>query len=67
MCDCIAKTNVFLAEHNSRITIPIFGPKLPFVMTEKVDAKKRGKLAFMFASHCPFCGEKFPETKSEAI
>jgi hypothetical protein len=66
MCECIARTDAFLAQHNSKIMLPLFGPQLPFVQTMKVDEKKRGKPAMMFASHCPFCGEKFPETKSEA-
>ncbi|UQD69244.1 hypothetical protein JEY40_24830 [Bradyrhizobium japonicum] len=58
MCDCIEKTNTHLAQHNTKIMLPWVGPKLPFVETIKLDEKKRGKPVKMFASHCPFCGEK---------
>ena len=61
MCDCIEKTNGFLAEHNTKIELPWFGPQRPFVVTMKVDDKKRGKPRMMFASCCPFCGEKYPK------
>lgn len=66
MCDCIKTANAFLADRNTRITLPLFGPQRPFVQTEKLDDKKRGKPSFMFANHCPFCGEKYPASRSEA-
>ena len=43
MCDCISTVNKMLADHNTRITLPMIGPRLPFVQTEKLDEKKRGK------------------------
>jgi hypothetical protein len=61
MCDCIQDVNKFLAEHNTKIEMPWFGPQRPFVQTMKVDEKRRGKPRMMFASCCPFCGEKYPE------
>jgi hypothetical protein len=66
MCGCIERTNAFLADHNTRITLPMLGPQLPFVLTEKVDDKKRGKPAFLFATYCPLCGEKYSDAKAEA-
>jgi hypothetical protein len=60
VCVCILTVNKMLAEHNTRITLPMVGPQLPFVQTEKLDERKRGKPLFMFASCCPFCGEKYP-------
>jgi hypothetical protein len=65
MCDCISTVNAMLSDHNTRITIPLIGPQLPFVQTEKLDEKRRGKPSFMFASFCPFCGEKYPRAKAE--
>jgi hypothetical protein len=62
MCDCIDDVNKHLAKHNTRIMLPIWtgnGVIKPFVETEKVDTKKRGKPRRMFAAHCPFCGEKY--------
>jgi hypothetical protein len=65
-CDCIKSVNEKLAFHNSRINIPLFGPKLPFIETIKLDEKKRGKPTKMFATFCPFCGTKFPDAKMGA-
>ncbi len=64
MCECIAKVDGFLAEHNTKIELPWAGPQRPFVLTMKADEKKRGKPKMMFASFCPFCGEKY-DTSSE--
>ena len=61
MCECIKRVNEKLAEHNTRIEVPWIGPQLPFVTTIKLDEKKRGKPVRMFATHCPFCGEKYGE------
>lgn len=61
MCDCITEVNTKLAEHNTCVSMPLIGRQQPFVMTEKVDEKKRGKVPLLFASCCPFCGEKYPE------
>jgi len=64
MCDCIAKANDHLAQFNTKIEVPIWtrsGRLTPFVQTVKVDDRKRGKPKLMFASHCPFCGEKYAE------
>ena len=61
MCECIARVNKHLAEFNSVIELPWAGPQRPFVLTMKKDEKKRGKPKMMFASYCPFCGEKYPE------
>ena len=60
MCDCIARVNKFLAGHNSKIMLPMLGPQIPFVETQKLDEKKRGKPMMAFATFCPFCGEKYP-------
>lgn len=62
MCDCITTANEFLAEHNTKIELPMWtssGKRTPFVQTVKLDDKKRGKPKMIFASCCPFCGERF--------
>lgn len=66
MCDCLSKVNGHLAEFNTKIELPMIGPQRPFVLTMKLNEKKRGKPKMMFASCCPFCGEKYPESKSVA-
>jgi hypothetical protein len=65
MCNCIDEVDAFLADRNARIMMPIIGPQRPFVETMKVDPAKRGRIPSMFASFCPFCGEKYPPSKSE--
>lgn len=69
MCNCIADTDAYLAQHNTKIHVPWVGPQIPFVETIKLDEKKRGKPVKMFASHCPFCGEHYPteRTYSELV
>lgn len=70
MCDCIAKANEHLREHNTKIELPMWsasGVLAPFVQTMKLDEKKRGKPTMIFASYCPFCGEKYaPLTPQES-
>lgn len=65
MCDCIKTVNELLAPHNTQVVLPIFGPKQPFVETMKIDEKKRGKPQAMFASCCPFCGERYSKGKPD--
>jgi hypothetical protein len=59
MCDCMDEVNAKLAERNTKIELPWFGPQLPRVITMKLDDKKRGKPMGMFCTFCPFCGEKY--------
>lgn len=59
MCNCMATVDIKLAEHNSKIELPWFGPQLPRIITMKVDQKKRGKPIGVFATFCPFCGDKY--------
>lgn len=60
-CNCIETVDAKLAEHNSRITLPImFGSdqtQRPMIVTEQIE-KGRGKpkAVGMFATFCPFCG-----------
>lgn len=67
MCDCIDLIDKKLEEagENTIIDVPIaFGPegisaiRRPIIATKKRDAGKRQKPKRMFASYCPFCGEK---------
>jgi hypothetical protein len=68
MCDCIKTANEHLAQFNTKIELPFWtrsGARAPFVLTMKIDPKKRGKPKMMFASCCPFCGEKYLTTSGE--
>lgn len=66
MCDCIARVDESMLSRNAKIMLPWFGPQRPFIETTKVDEKKRGKPPRLFATFCPFCGEKYPEIAQEA-
>ncbi|WP_439392580.1 hypothetical protein ACRQ5Q_24470 [Bradyrhizobium sp. PMVTL-01] len=60
------EVNEKLAEHNTKIELPLIGRQQPFVSTIKLDDKKRGKPILVFASFCPFCGEKYPSEEVAA-
>lgn len=69
MCDCITRVNEHLAEFNTTIELPMWtssGKLTPFVQTVKIDSGKRGKPKLMFASCCPFCGERYAESAQPA-
>ena len=59
MCNCIAKTNEALAEHNAELVINLLDDSYAFVAVTKKDPKKRGKIPYLAAGYCPFCGEKY--------
>jgi len=68
MCDCIDKLNAQLKEggHNMVISqsFGIHGtiPNAK-VLTEKRDLAVKKKPIHVFATFCPFCGEKYPDLK----
>jgi hypothetical protein len=57
-CTCIELVNLKLVETNTRIRLPMHGPQLPFVVTEKLDPVRRGSPVSVFCTYCPFCGAK---------
>lgn len=68
MCDCIATADEHLAQFNTKIELPMWtsrGGRPPFVQTMKIDEKKRGKPKMIFASFCPFCGERYAEPTTQ--
>lgn len=65
MCDCIEQVNNLLVEHNAELVLPLFGERRPFIQTEKVNGKKRGRPPLMQASFCPFCGNQYDDRAGE--
>ena len=68
MCKCIDEINEQLKQQNRNTQVKqAFGMKgtIPnaMVSTEKADTNKREKSASIFASYCPFCGQKYDEEK----
>ena len=60
MCDCIEIVDGRLAEHNATLLLPLFGKQRVFIPLTKKEGTKRGKLPFLQATFCPFCGEEYP-------
>jgi len=64
---CIKAANEKLAARNTCVDVrqtfnfstETEGERL-LVATMKVDGKKRGKALAVFATYCPFCGDKLP-------
>ena len=63
MCECIKTVNDNLssANINTRIKVPFTMGDVSkcVVATEKEDSNNRKKPKTIFASFCPFCGEKY--------
>lgn len=58
-CKCVRKVNKILLEKNARLVTTLLTGKVACVV-EKADDTKRGKLPYMLASYCPFCGKAYP-------
>lgn len=66
MCDCIKTVDekLLAGEKNVRIVTPWLvmeedKPPRTLVVVEKIDKSIRKKAQVLFASFCPFCGEKY--------
>lgn len=59
ICNCIETMNAALVEYNACVSIPLIGPKRPFVTLQKLDEKKRQRPPHLFANFCPFCGASY--------
>lgn len=64
MCDCIKRLNGKLREYNTELAVNLLNPVYCVIATSKVDRKKRGSPTIVAATFCPFCGKKYPETRS---
>jgi hypothetical protein len=65
MCDCINRIDEQLKPMNARLGVgfALVGNKMETalqVVTVKLDTKVRKPVPTMYASFCPFCGEKTP-------
>jgi hypothetical protein len=67
-CDCVEQFNELLKEHNTQISQGIRlnfddntgGASQPYIVTEKIDKRKRGAAKTVLCSYCPFCGKEYP-------
>lgn len=69
MCDCISKIDGHLKEKapNTMLVLNMLGPQRAVISTCKRDDKKREKPAYMMATYCPFCGDKYEDAKSSSL
>lgn len=65
MCDCIAKMNERLREHNGVLVTTLFGTPKAVIGTEKLDSKKRQRPPVTIASFCPYCGEEYAKATGD--
>jgi hypothetical protein len=77
MCECVAKVNAKLAEHNTAleqaIVVSLRGPGMRLSLLvqtgrlhSRTPAERRSKVQKVMPSFCPFCGKKIDRTlKSE--
>jgi hypothetical protein len=71
-CDNQKQIEEALRERNTRLGFGfgIVNGKMemvgPFITTEKIDSKRRGKPTAVFCLYCPFCGEKTPDKSEES-
>ncbi len=68
MCNCIVEIDAMLAERNTRIMIPITfsadHSNIPMIVTEQIETGRGKRKAIgMFATFCPFCGQKYGEVE----
>jgi len=62
MCDCVRLINdhLLMSDYpNTMVETPLFGTQITFVTTCKRNIKERGRPKRVFASYCPFCGQKY--------
>lgn len=69
-CNCIADANAQLKQHNGAIeqrfqfsfaATTSSRMSNPLISLVKLDKTKRKKPPILVATHCPFCGKKYPE------
>ena len=68
MCDCLKLTQAALVERNMRLPVMISrsgGPDKAYLNTEVIKPQRGLRPMKLICSHCPFCGEKYPDPDAE--
>lgn len=73
MCDCIETIDAKLApDHHLNCTMAFRAGELPLPIINLIrrdtwkPETRRGRVSFIVASFCPFCGERYEAAKAEA-
>jgi len=68
MCECIAKVNEQMKQHNTMLVFTLLGsPSRVIIDTVQVEAGRgKKKAAAVIASFCPFCGERYAAERQAA-
>jgi len=61
MCDCIKRINRALADHNAMLETNWLSDPPRAMISICKQASHGKKPPLMEATHCPFCGDKYPE------
>ena len=64
MCNCVELTQEALVKRNQRLPLMLSlvgGPSKPYMQTEVIKPKRGERPMKLIPSHCPFCGEKYPD------
>jgi hypothetical protein len=67
MCECVNTINEDLKPNGQMLNIDLLSnrPMITLVRVDKwISENRRGKHRAIFASFCPWCGEKYPEKDS---
>jgi len=65
MCDCMKSVNEDLKAHNVGLVCNLIGPPRAIVETYVLKPKRGFRAPKMFATFCPFCGEKYADDRGE--
>lgn len=69
MCDCISKIDADLKSEGQCLDATMFGERKATTMLVRTDKWKhesrRGKPTRIIATFCPFCGEKYADSRAE--
>jgi hypothetical protein len=66
-CECIKSVDADMKARgfNTQITVNLFGPPRALVQTTQIETGRgKKKASLLFATCCPFCGVKYPESRA---
>ena len=59
MCDCIGNVDKFLSNVNTEVVVNMSDEKRVKLATQRVNRSRRKGPVSLYATYCPFCGQKY--------